>query len=164
MRSGKLDLFATILVALVVAFVVRATPVTTEAGIAAAVYAPSNALSERQTGTLTTTTSSLLPENANLFNLDNKTQLVTVKSDPDNSVRVCVTAVAIPTTPSGSTDTCAENCAAVGAGVLTCSGGAADGEWIDPGETLPLRYTGKFCICAEAESGTPLVQAKRIAR
>lgn len=165
MRSGKsFDFYGSVIVALIVGFVVRAAPVTSEAGIAAAVSAPLNAVPERQTGTLTTTTSSLLPENAGLFNLDNKTQLITIESDADNSVRVCVTAVAIPTTPSGSTDTCAENCAAVGAGALTCDNSNTDGEWLDPGETLPLRYTGKFCICGEAESGTPLVQGKRIAR
>lgn len=156
--------FVLVAVAALFAATVAAAPATTVDRVVAAVSAPLASAREIWTSTLTGTNAPLFTDlPAGKFGVDGLTQSVTIESKRTNDAAICVKAYAIPVPVVGATDSCAEVCT-VSAGSMTCSDAATDGQWIDPGETLPLRDTAAFCYCAEAASGTQKVQAVRSVR
>lgn len=143
---------------------VNATPISGDNAVATAVSAPLNTQTEIATVAVTATVSSLLPDLPSAQkNLDSVTQLVSIESSKNNTARVCVRDVPFPDGPLvAATDTCAEVCALQT--TLTCNETSTDGQWVDPGEPLPKRETGRFCFCGIATSGSQKVQALRNAR
>jgi hypothetical protein len=151
---------------------VEAAPPSGDA-VLTAVSSPANKVPDVVTKRFTTTTVALFDVDggtASAYNRDFITQNITVEAHADNTGWICVKPVLIGDAGTAR-DTCGEVCAAVGASDITCNHGAADGEWIDPGETKPERLTGKLCLCAETsvgatgpDAGLPLIQAVRLWR
>lgn len=90
---------------------------------------------------------------------DSIAQLITVESKASNTNILCVKQVDLTI---AAPEVC--NDALCAAQAFTCSGASTDGEWVDPGETLPLRPAGVVCACAQAAANAPVIQAKRVAR
>lgn len=139
-----------------------AAPVQGDA-VQTAVAAPANIARSVTTETVTTTRKALIAfaSSSTEYNIDSKTQNVTVESDPDNTARICVKVLPIGDTVSAANDTCAEVCLA---GTFTCDKTGTDGQWLDVGNVLPLRDTAKFCYCGIAASGTQTYQAVNVRR
>lgn len=138
--------------------------------ITTAVAGPLAAAEEIVTGTVAVTVSSALATipggapSVGLWGLDSITQNVVITSDTSNTTRMCLKAVKMTPPVAAANDTCAEVCATLAGGDMTCSGAATDGIWLDPGQSIVQRHVNQFCYCGEAASGTPRYQLRRAAR
>lgn len=130
--------------------------------VVAAVNAPFEAARTRKTSSITSTTISMLDDlPAGKFGNKLITQNVVIKADAANTDKICIAPVVNPNPKAAATDTCVEVCALAfpAGGSLTCAKSANDGEWLEPGQSVPYRDSGDFCYCGEAGSSTQYYQA-----
>jgi hypothetical protein len=109
---------------------------------------------------ITTTTVNMMAAKADVTNDADVLQIFRIVNT-HASQHLCVITV------DRASGTCADACAAVGAGALTCTGsGAADGTLIPGGSTIPFpfRLKGSECLCGEASAASTTYNITRVAR